>query len=158
MAEFSFPQRDFIPAIPPLPKVLDKIAADTPESAGFALQTGGSPSEYKVFMWLQSKGLTAGVDFVFQSDRMGGISHIGNAKIHFIIYASKLALRVQGYEWPNLSKKAHSLDMLQKVIYEAKGYIVLDLLAREVDDDVNRVMGLAYFANRMTAAAEAVLR
>lgn len=151
-------ERSFIPSIPPLAKVLDKSAKDAPESAAFTAMTKGSPSEYKVYRWLQSKGLTPGVDFVFQSDRLGGISRIGNAKIHFIIYASKLALRVQGYEWPNLSKKSHSLDLIQRVIWEGKGYIVLDLLAREVDDDVNRVMNLAVLQNRMTAAAESVLR
>lgn len=148
----------FLSSIPPLSRQLDKAASENPESAGFTAQTKGSPSEYKVFRWLESKGLTAGVDFIFQSDRMGGISHIGNAKIHFLIYASKLALRVQGYEWPNLSKKAHSLDVIQRVIWEGKGYTVLDLLAREVDEDVNRVMNLAVMQNRMTAAAESVLR
>ncbi len=158
MPDFSFSDRGFLPAIPPLAKILDKGDTNNPESADFTTQTGGSPSEYKVFRWLTSKGLVPGVDFIFQADRMGGVSHIGNAKIHFIIYATKLALRVQGYEWPNLSKKSHALDLLQKIIWEAKGYTVLDLLASEVDDDVNRVMNLAVNANRMTAAAESVLR
>ena len=151
------PERSFLSAVPPLAKALDDVAKESPESEGFEAQTKGSPSEYKVYRWLVSHGMTAGVDFIFQADRMGGVSHLGNAKIHFILYASKLALRVQGYEWPNLSEKSHSLDRLQMVIWEAKGYTVLDLLASEVDSDVNRVMVLA-MAFRMTAAAESVLR
>ncbi len=146
------------PRFTPLSAALDKTSIIDAEAVAFRQSTGGSKSEYKVYHWLENKGYIAGVDFAFQSDRRGGISHIGNAKIQFIVYASKLVLRVQGYLWPNLNKKAHALDEIQRVIWEAKGYIVLDLLASEIDEDVNHVMTLAINQNRMTAAAAAVLR
>ncbi len=150
--------RGFLSDLKPLARTLDDSAvAGTAEEEAFERQTRGSPSEYKVYKWLTQKGLAPGIDFAFQSDKLGGISHVGNAKIHFLIYMSKLALRVQGYLWPNLSSSAHALDMIQRVIWEGKGYTVLDLLASEVDENVNRVMNLA-MAGRMTAAAESVLR
>lgn len=148
---------DFLKPMASLSKQLDKEQKDNPESAAWSALTGGSPTEWLVYRWLISKGMTAGVDFAFQADRLGGLSHIGNAKIHFIVYASKLALRVQGIEWPNLTAKSHSLDLLQRVIWEARGYTVLDLLGSEIEENVNRVMLLA-MSGRMTAAAENVLR
>lgn len=146
-----------VSTMPPLPKMLDATATENPDGAEFMAQTRASPSEYKVYHWLIKKGLVPGVDFIFQADKLGGVAHMGNAKIHFIIYASKLALRVQGYLWPNLGAKSHALDIIQKTVWEAKGYTVLDLLASEVDENVNRVMTQAW-AFRMTSAAESVLR
>jgi len=148
--------RGFLSDLAPLSKTLDKETKGEAEAA-FEARTGGSPSEYHVYKWLVGKGFVPGIDFIFQAERRGGVSHIGNAKIHFLIFTSKLALRVQGYLWPNLSGAAHALDTIQRVIWEGKGYTVLDLLASEVDENVNRVMNLAMMG-RMTAAAESVLR
>lgn len=123
----------------------------------FERLTGGSPTERRVFEELERRGFTPGVDFIFQADRLGGISHYGNAKIHFIVHDFRLALRVQGFEWPNLPADSHALDQLQKEIWTNKGFFVADLLANEIIDNVRRVVGLA-LEYRMTAAAESVLR
>ena len=137
-------------------KFTDVREDNSEADAAFERLTGGSPTERRVFEELQRRKLTPGLDFTFQADRLGGISRMGNAKIHFIIHDSKLALRVQGFEWPNLPREAHMLDLLQQMIWTNKQFFVADLLAQEIIDNVRRIVGLA-LEYKMTPAAEAVL-
>lgn len=126
----------------------DFLKEDAGEDTNFALQlfhqqTGGSPEEFAVFSELEDRGLTAGVDFQFQSDRFGGLSHLGNSKIHFLIAFLKIGLRVQPIEWIGESKKKKQNDYLQLLIWQARGYFLADLLAQEIDQAVKRVVDLA---------------
>lgn len=123
----------------------------------FAQQTGGSPHEYKVYTDLQRRGFTPGVDFSFQADRFGGLTRIGNAKIHFFVPAMKVALRVQGVLWVTLSRSQRAFDVIQKFMWLGRGWFVADLLPTEIDENVHRVVGLA-LDGRNTAAADAAIR
>lgn len=128
--------------------------------AGFetwAQVTGGSPHEYKVYKDLERRGLTPGVDFTFQADRFGGLSRIGNAKIHFFVPGVRVAIRVQGVLWETLSKSQRAFDVIQKLMWSGRGWFIADLLPREIDEQTHRVVGLA-LDGRNTAAAEAALR
>lgn len=128
--------------------------------AGFeswAQQFGGSPHEYKVFKALERTGRKAGVDFSFQSDKLGGLSRIGNAKIHFFVPDVKVAIRVQGVLWVTLSMSQRAFDVVQKLFWSGRGWFVADLLPNEIDDNTHRVVTLA-LDGRNTAAADAALR
>lgn len=123
----------------------------------FAQLTGGSPHEYKVYTDLERRGFTAGVDFSFQADRLGGLTRIGNAKIHFFVPSARVAMRVQGVLWVTLSRSQRAYDLIQKLFWQGRGWFVADLLPNEIDEQAHRVVGLA-LDGRNTAAAEAALR
>lgn len=132
--------------------------ADDGAQQAWSAQTRGSPQEYKVWKYLTgSLHMQQGVDFSFQADRLGGLSHVGNAKIHFIVPLAKVAMRVQGQLWPTLSRSQLANDILQKLIWEGRGWFVADLLSAEVDANVRRVVSLALDL-KDSPAAEAVLR
>lgn len=138
-------------------KTFNDSETDSEADAAFERETGGSPIERRVYQELVRRGMTPGLDFAFQADRLGGLSRYGNAKIHFIIHNMKIAIRAQGFDWPNLPSTAHALDQLQSLIWTNKGFFVADLLATEIMENVRRVVGLA-LNYRMTPAAESVLK
>lgn len=135
----------------------DRQEANQEADAAFEQETGGSPTERRVYQELERRNFSPGVDFIFVPDRQGGVSRYGNAKIHFVIHDLRVAIRVQGFDWPNLPRQAHTLDTLQAIIWTERGFFVADLLAQEVMENARRVTGLA-LEYRMTAAAESVLR
>ncbi len=149
-----------------MPNFLDKLASALKETstddgalAGFrewSALTRGSPQEYRVFKDLEHRGFAAGIDFTFQADRLGGLSRIGNAKIHFFLPMGKVAIRVQGVKWTQLSVGSKVNDRVQTLIWEGKGWFVADLVSEEVDSNTHRVVGLA-LSYQNTAAARASL-
>lgn len=128
--------------------------------AGFqqwSAQTHGNPDEFRVFMDLMHRGMSPGGDFKFQSDRLGGLSHIGDAKIQFFIPGPKIILRVQGIMWAKEPLKQHSNDIIQKLMWIGRGWFVADLLSDEIQANVHRVVSLA-LQYQNTPAADRVLK
>ena len=145
-----------------LGKLASTLKDSAPASDGlagyqeWAAQTHGSPDEFRVFMDLMHRSMAPGADFKFQADRLGGLSHMGDAKIQFFIPGPKIILRVQGLAWSKQSRQSHVNDVLQKLVWTGYGWFVADLLAEEIQANTHRVVSLA-LNYQDTPAAQRVL-
>ncbi len=94
----------------------------------------GSLPEFMVFRWLEDHGYQPWLDFIFQSELLGGPSVFGGVKADFVLPGmlggQGLLLRVQGLHWHYDSTEVQVKDARQRSMLEADGWVVVD-----VDED-----------------------
>ena len=95
----------------------------------------GSDLEIKVYNWLIKHGFRLGVDFDFQTQKIGlrGVRELGDAIADFVLIKQKILWRVQGEYW-HIGAREEARDTTQRVRLEALGYTVLDLWETDLKD------------------------
>ncbi len=82
------------------------------------------------------------IGFQFQSSLMGGFYQLGGAVVDFLLPDRRLAWRVFGEYWHRGVEKEGS-DIIQREMLTELGWVVVDILADDLQNRPNETLRLA---------------
>lgn len=90
---------------------------------------GGTRPEYIVWRYLKyAKRMEEGVDFIYQSAKLGGRTRSGGSVVDFELPRLRIFIRVQGEHFHS-SDAARGVDILKGAALRGLGYTVVDVWA-----------------------------
>ena len=87
------------------------------------------------------------IEFRFQTSIAGGIFALGGSVVDFIVEPN-LAWRIRGEYWHRGVEKTGS-DAIQKEMLITKGYVVVDILADDILNNLEQTLTLALQGQEM---------
>jgi len=97
-----------------------------------------------VFRWLTKRK----IPFSFQTSLAGGHYALGGAVVDFLLEERRLAWRIQGEYWHRGVSKTGQ-DIIQKEMLSELGYVVVDLLADDIENRLDETLRLALQGQEM---------
>ncbi len=93
--------------------------------------------EQLVFNWLTQRK----IPFRTQVGFLGGVTEAGGAKVDFVLDELNIIIRVQSY-WHTVGP-ALARDELQRIALINEGWIVVDVLEEDLNENLNETMARA---------------
>ncbi len=138
----SLSRRRLIPTVPGERSVInirrEQQLTDEAEWAVWKVRWGGTFPEFLIFRELLRASLKPNEDFEFQSSVFGGRSQLGGAVVDFILFTG-IAGRVQGEFFHFRTADNRIASLIQRIQLEAAGFVVVDMLALEIQQTPRRI-------------------
>lgn len=114
-----------------------------------------SREEFIVYEYLTiNKRQVEGVDFLFQSNFMGGRRVKGGKVVDFWLFKRSTVWRVQGERFHILEAKSRAKDLIERALLVASGSKVIDLYAQDLDERPLSVLDAAWEGRELVKAQE----
>ena len=141
----SLSSRKLIPTIPGERGVVnirrEKQLEDEAAWQQWKIKWGGTFPEFLIFRELLRLSLKPGEDFEFQSSQFGGRSQLGGAIVDFVLFTG-IAGRVQGEFFHFRTASNRIASLIQRIQLEGAGFIVVDMLASEIEQTPRRIASM----------------